>query len=206
MARRTMTLRRIDPWSVLKFGFVVNLCAAVVFLLGFAILWFVIGQLGIIDQACQLAEDVGFEDCGVDGGAVFRLVLLFAALAAVIMTGIAVFGAFLHNLLAELIGGIEFTLVEEGGAGTMLRRERSDTSATTVSRSEGGSADESGREIGRPPPRPEQRTQAASRDENPGGGQTQATERRETGGGSSDRGDDAIFGSRDQRGDQGWQG
>jgi hypothetical protein len=127
VARRTMTLRRIDPWSVLKFGFVINICAAIVFVLGFGILWFVIGELGIIEQACQLAEDVGFEDCGVDAGALFRVVVLFAALAAVIMTGIAVFGAFLHNLLAELVGGIQFTVVEEGGRDTLTRRRETRT-------------------------------------------------------------------------------
>lgn len=136
MARRTMTLRRIDPWSVLKFGFVVNICVAIVFVLGFGILWYVVGRLGIIEQACQLAEDVGFEDCGVDGGALFRVVLLFAGLAAVIMTGIAVFGAFLHNLLADLVGGIQVTLVEEGARSSLARRrdERAAAADPTVRR------------------------------------------------------------------------
>lgn len=136
MARRTMTLRRIDPWSVLKFGFVVNICVAIVFVLAFGILWYVVGRLGIIEQACQLAEDVGFEDCGVDGGALFRVVLLFAGMAAVIMTGIAVFGAFLHNLLADLIGGIQVTLVEEGARSTLARRrdERAAAADPTVRR------------------------------------------------------------------------
>jgi hypothetical protein len=114
VARRTMTLKRIDPWSVLKFGFLVNLCLLVVALLAFAIVWFTIRQLGIIEQACQLALDVGFEECGVDGGALFRVVLVAGALGAVIMTGIAVFSAFLHNLLADLVGGIKVTFFEEG--------------------------------------------------------------------------------------------
>jgi hypothetical protein len=124
VARRTMTLRRIDPWSVLKFGFVINICAAIVFVLGFGILWFVVGQLGIIEQACQLAEDVGFEDCGVDTGALFRVVMLIGGLAAVIMTGLAVFGAFLHNLLADLVGeAIEpITSEEERQYGWRLAR------------------------------------------------------------------------------------
>lgn len=114
MARRRMTLRRIDPWSVLKFGAVVNVCLFVIVLLGSLIVWFAIRQLGIIDQACGLATDVGFENCAVNGGNLFRYLVLLGLLWVVIQTGLFVFFAFLHNLIADLVGGISVTMSEEG--------------------------------------------------------------------------------------------
>jgi hypothetical protein len=114
VARRTMILKRVDPWSVLKFGFIVNLCLMAVIALALVIAWLSVRQLGIIEQACQLALDVGFEECAVDGEALFRVLLIVAGLGTIILTGIVVFSAFLHNLLAELVGGFRFTLIEEG--------------------------------------------------------------------------------------------
>lgn len=113
MARRRLTLKRIDPWSVLKFGFVVNLALLAIFLLGFGTVWFFIQRLGLIDKACSIAEDLGFQNCGVNGGNLFRLMLLLGLLGTIIQTGLLVFFAFLHNLIADLTGGLGFTFVDE---------------------------------------------------------------------------------------------
>ncbi len=122
MPRRRLTLRRIDPWSVLRFGLVANACLLVIFLLGFGLLWLAIGQLGLIDQACQLATDVGFEQCGVNGPNLFRVLLLLGLLGVVVQTALFVFLAFLHNLIADLVGGIVVSVVEDAGAATMTSR------------------------------------------------------------------------------------
>ncbi len=147
MARRTMTLRRIDPWSVLKFGFVLNACLLVVMLLGAIIVWLVIRQLGLINQVCELLLDVGFEQCGVDGANLFRIVLLLGVLGTVILTGLAVFGAFLHNLLADLVGGITFGVREEGPS----RREPSPQRPRSASVASGGETQRT-ESLGTPPP------------------------------------------------------
>lgn len=131
MARRRMTLRRIDPWSVLKFGLIANLCVFAVVLLGAAILWWVIRQIGLVEQACELATSVGFEECGVDGGALFRYLLLLGGLGVVVATGLYVFGAFLHNLISDLVGGVTVTVVEEGGgAGTTVAARHAPSTTT----------------------------------------------------------------------------
>ncbi len=195
MARRTMTLRRIDPWSVLKFGFVVNLCLLVVFVLGFAILWFIVGQLGLVDQACQLAEDVGFEDCGVDTGALFRVVLLVGVLGTVILTGLAVFGAFLHNLLADLVGGVQVTFSDDSAARSSVMRPGSETRRPAhrdePSSGSGGpdraEGDDERWTLGTPPPRSPSGT--GDRTERVGGPPP-----------GSDDDEDVLFGRRDDRG------
>jgi hypothetical protein len=115
VARRRLTLKRIDPWSVLKFGFVANLALLAIWLLGAGVIWFFVRQLGLIEKVCEIASDVGFVECGVNGGNLFRALLLLGLLGTVVQTGLVVFLAFLHNLIADLVGGVGFTFTEEGG-------------------------------------------------------------------------------------------
>lgn len=119
MVRRRLTLKRIDPWSVLKFGFVANLSLLAIWLLGGAVMWFFVRRLQLIEKVCSIATDVGFTSCGVNGGNLFRAMLLLGVLGVVIMTGLVVFFAFLANLIAELTGGLSFTFADDtaGAAG-----------------------------------------------------------------------------------------
>lgn len=112
-ARRRLTVKRLDPWSVLKFGFLANLCLLAIGLLGSLVAWFFVNRLELITKACDVAESVGFESCGVDGGNLFRLVLLLGLLGVVIQTGLLVFLSFLHNLIADLVGGLQISVVDE---------------------------------------------------------------------------------------------
>ncbi len=114
MARRTLTIKRIDPWSVLKVGFLANLVLLGILLLAGRVVWFFIERLELIDRACEVASSVGFQNCGLNGGNIFRNALLLGLLGVVVQTGILVFGTFLHNLIAELTGGLSMTVVDDG--------------------------------------------------------------------------------------------
>lgn len=113
MARTRVTIRRVDPWSVLKFGFVANLVLLGIQLLAGAVVWYVIQRLELIQTVCELAANVGFEECGVDGGALFDTFLVLGLLGVVIQTGILVFLTFLANLIFDLTGGIGITLEDD---------------------------------------------------------------------------------------------
>lgn len=117
MNRRRLTLKRIDPWSVLKFGIVANVALLVIGLIGFGIIWLVITQLDLIDKVCTSVGDLvlGLEDCGINGGALFGRLVLLGLLGVVVQTGIMVFMAFLYNLIADLTGGLSFGFLDESG-------------------------------------------------------------------------------------------
>lgn len=119
MVRRRLTLKRIDPWSVLKFGFVANLSLLAIWLLGGLVMWFFVRRLRLIEKVCDIALDVGFTSCGVNGGNLFRAMLLLGLLGVVIQTGLVVFFAFLANLITEVTGGLSFTFADDtaGAAG-----------------------------------------------------------------------------------------
>jgi hypothetical protein len=114
VARRRLTIKRLDPWSVLKFGALANVAVLAIFLLVMGVVWFIVDRLQLVDQACGIATDVGFTSCGVNAGNLFRALLLLGLLWVVIQTAVLVFLAFLHNLIADLTGGLVIGVIEDG--------------------------------------------------------------------------------------------
>lgn len=117
MARRTMTIRRIDPWSVMKVGFLANLVLLGILLLAGRVVWFFIERLELVTKACEVAGSVGFQDCGLNGGNIFRNAMLLGLLGVLVQTGILVFVAFLFNLISELTGGLTIGVDDDLPAG-----------------------------------------------------------------------------------------
>lgn len=114
MVRRRLTVKRLDPWSVLKFGVVANLVGFAIGLLVAGVVWFIVDRLELVDQACSIILDVGFESCAVDGGHLFRILALLGGMGVVVATAVMVFSAFLYNLIADLTGGLTIGVVEDG--------------------------------------------------------------------------------------------
>lgn len=106
MARRRMVLRRIDPFSVLKFGAVANLAVAAAGFVALLLVTRAVLGSGIVEEICAIASDVGFLECGVEQSSVTRLLVGLAFVWAVVQTALLVLLAFLHNLIADLTGGI----------------------------------------------------------------------------------------------------
>jgi hypothetical protein len=107
-------IRRINPWSVLKFSLIFYFCVMLVVLFGLAILYTLLGALGVLDSLAQLLEEVGFggDNFEFHGFAIFRTLFLIGFLTVVIGSALTVFIAVLYNLISDLVGGIEVTLVE----------------------------------------------------------------------------------------------
>ena len=131
MIRRRLTLKRVDPWSVLKFGFVINIALMLVAMLGLWILWIVIGRLGLVDQFCDSVGSIvlDLQECSINGGNIFRTLLVLGLLGVVVQTGLMVFGAFLYNLIADLTGGLGFSFLDESG--DAIRDSRSSDGGTS---------------------------------------------------------------------------
>jgi len=113
VARRRMTVKRIDPWSVLKFGFLVNIVLLVIFMMVMGVVWFIVDRLQLVDQVCGIATDVGFTQCGINAGNLFRSLILLGLLWVVIQTAVLVFFSFLYNLISDLTGGLGLTIVDD---------------------------------------------------------------------------------------------
>ncbi len=159
MARRRLAIKRLDPWSVLKFGIFLNVVLFAVFLLVGGVVWFIVDRLQLIDQACEIALDVGFTSCAVDPVNLFQVAALLGGMWVVVQTAVMVFLAFLYNLIADLTGGLVIGAVDDTPSGAQQGRPAMVTSSTgpTSGRTPGtggagGGAGGSGRDAGQPGP------------------------------------------------------
>ena len=110
-------LRKFDPWTVMKVSAVLSALAALGLVLLSVMLWAVISRLGLTSAFDEAATRVALidpdESLFKTGGEYLRGVILLAASWMAGATAIATVGSVLYNLLADLVGGVEFTVLEE---------------------------------------------------------------------------------------------
>lgn len=119
--RARLRLVHLDPWSVMKTSFLLSIAFGIVTVVAVAVVWSVLGAAGVWDSIDATVSDV----MGSQSGAPFQIedyvgtsrVLGFTMIVAVVdvilITAISTLGAFLYNLAAALLGGIEVTLAED---------------------------------------------------------------------------------------------
>jgi len=119
--RARLRLTRIDPWSVMKTAFLLAIAFGVVTVVSVFIIWSVLATAGVWDSVNQAVQDVvGGEDSGtwdiekyVGLSRVMGFTMLVSVVDVILITAIATLGAFLYNMSAALLGGVELTLAED---------------------------------------------------------------------------------------------
>jgi hypothetical protein len=106
-------VRSVDAGSVLKIALLFWVTMWVVVVLAGVILWAAASQLGVQSNISSFMENVGFDGFVLHGGAVLRGAMLGGAVIAAIAVTLTVLAAVLFNLLCDLVGGVEFTVLEE---------------------------------------------------------------------------------------------
>src|SRR5688500_10073122 len=107
-----VAVRRINPWSVLKFSLVFYLCLMLVIVIGMSILFMVVDALGIIDEVEEFMSSLWEANFEVNSGFLLRMLVLIGIISVALWSALTVLFAFLYNLISDLIGGIEVTLQE----------------------------------------------------------------------------------------------
>lgn len=118
--RARLRLTRVDPWSVMKTAFLLSVAFGIVTVSSVLIVWSVLGSAGVWDSVNETVKGVvgdtgsnfNVEDyIGMDR--VLGFTALVAVIDVVLLTAIATLSAFLYNMAAALLGGLEVTLVED---------------------------------------------------------------------------------------------
>ena len=105
-------VRKIDPWTVLKASLIFNAIVGMVFVLGMWVMWSLVLQKGIPEKIVDLFDAVTIE-LTIDGPLYFRIVTLLAGIGVIGMTAFMTLGAVIYNLISDLVGGVEITVLEE---------------------------------------------------------------------------------------------
>lgn len=115
--RASMQIRRIDPWSTLKVSLLLSVALFFVWMITVAFLYLVLGGMGVwaklnsnvgdlLNNASRSSAEL------VSSGTIFGGAFLIGLVNIVLMTALATIGAFVYNLITDLIGGIEVTLAD----------------------------------------------------------------------------------------------
>ncbi|GGN66126.1 hypothetical protein GCM10011579_037380 [Streptomyces albiflavescens] len=116
-----LRVAKADPWSVMKVSFLLSIALGICTIVAAAVLWMVMDAMGVFSTVGgTISEATGSnESNGFDLQSFLSLprVLTFTAVIAVIdvvlATALATLGAFIYNLSAGFVGGVELTLAED---------------------------------------------------------------------------------------------
>lgn len=119
--RARLRLTRIDPWSVMKTAFLLAVALGVVTVVSVFIIWSVLAAAGVWDSINKTVQDVvggqdaeGFDvEKYVGVSRIMGFTMLVAVVDVILITAIATLSAFLYNMAAALLGGVELTLAED---------------------------------------------------------------------------------------------
>lgn len=116
--RTSLTLQRLDPWSVLKLSLVLSIAGFLVWLVAVGVLYGVLAGMGVWDQINGTYSDFtqGSNPVAntqlISGGRVFGAAFVIGLVNIVLLTALATVGSLVYNIAADFVGGVEVTLSE----------------------------------------------------------------------------------------------
>jgi hypothetical protein len=117
--RAKLVIRRVDPWSVLKFSFLFSVCLLIVWVVAASALLSLLRSMHVFDNINSVLASATSSDTTQKGFQInpsahdVRLwAAIIGAVNALLFTALATLGAFLYNLISILVGGVEVTLGE----------------------------------------------------------------------------------------------
>ena len=118
--RANLVVARFEPWSVMKFSFLMSLVAWVVLFVAVALLYYMLSALGVFAAIQKTLESITSSQtsAGVNlskwtsPSRVLGYTMLIGAVNIVIITALSTVGAMIYNLVTHLGGGVEVTLKE----------------------------------------------------------------------------------------------
>jgi hypothetical protein len=120
--RARLRLSRIDPWSVMKVSFLLSIAFGIVTVVSVFLVWSVLGAAGVWDSINNTVSDTVSSGNNVSTfditdylgmSRVLGFTMLVSVIDVILITAIATLAAFLYNMAASLLGGIEVTLAED---------------------------------------------------------------------------------------------
>jgi hypothetical protein len=118
--RAQLAVIRLEPWSVMKFSFMVSLVGWVVLFVFVAALYYVLSKLGVFHSIETSVNNVtsGKDSTGVQASNWFSAskilgyTMLIGAVNVILFTALATVGSVIYNTVTHVAGGIEVTLKE----------------------------------------------------------------------------------------------
>lgn len=112
-----VVVRRVGPISVLKLSLIFYFCLMLIVFGGLLILYGIMSATGAIDKTAEVIGTLGFGNAQgafeINGSWLFTRLFIAGCGMVVAAAIINLLVAFLYNLLADVVGGLEVTLAEK---------------------------------------------------------------------------------------------
>ena len=106
-------VRSVDTWTVFKVSAIFFLIAYIIVLVAGVLLWNLANSTGTVDNVERFFESFGWESFEFKGGEIYHSYWIIGLFLVVAGTGLNVTLAVLFNLIADLVGGVGVTVLEE---------------------------------------------------------------------------------------------
>jgi hypothetical protein len=118
--RADLVVARLEPWSVMKFSFLMSLVAWVVLFVAVAFLYFTLSTLGVFTSIEHTLSSVTSSSTSsgmnlshwFSASRILGYTMLLGAVNIILITALCTVGSMIYNLVTHLGGGIEVTLRE----------------------------------------------------------------------------------------------
>ena len=118
--RADLVVARLEPWSVMKFSFLMSLVAWVVLFVAVAFLYFTLSGLGVFTSIEHTLSSVTSSNSSsgmnlnhwFSASRILGYTMLLGAVNIILITALCTVGSMIYNLVTHLGGGIEVTLRE----------------------------------------------------------------------------------------------
>jgi hypothetical protein len=112
--RARLQLKHIDPWTVLKFACVLSVALFFVWLITVGVLYGILEAAGVVSKINDMVTKINGSGSNnpITPGIVFGGAAIIGVVNIVLFIALSSIGAYVYNLCADLVGGVEITLSE----------------------------------------------------------------------------------------------
>lgn len=117
--RARVLVSRIDPWSVLKIGFLLSIAVGIMSVVAVYVVWHVLNGMGTFELVNRWILDLFTEPQNINLMQFFELnkwmsaAILLSVVNVVLLTALSAIGAFLYNAVSSVVGGVYVTLTDD---------------------------------------------------------------------------------------------
>lgn len=114
-----LQVARFEPWSVMKFSFIMSLVCFLVLFVAVVVLYVILSGLGVFDALSDFFRDLQGKNSGglnpaswFSAAHILGYTALIGTLNVLLITALATVWSVIYNMAADLVGGVEVTLKE----------------------------------------------------------------------------------------------
>lgn len=117
--RMSLSLVRVDPWSIAKVAFLLSVAVGIIQVIAAGLVWVFLNMVGVFDQVTQIVSPTGLDTNGFNLADVFSLpavlsaTTIFSVVEILVATVLSVIVSLLYNVVGALVGGVHLTLGDD---------------------------------------------------------------------------------------------